>query len=580
MSEKEKKKAEQLSDVFKDLGNTFRIVNSEFADLMTFISAGISTFESLKNMCNFDKQKEKLGTSWKMIKNQFEKSSTDMTNAAEIATHNIRDSFNNLAITLKNEGVKGALNEINENVKKFGSTTKDNLTSADGKFQTFFGGIKEKGASSFGKLKTSAAGAFATLRAHPFAILSKAVAGFGTIALGVFSASIVGGIALAVVAIAGFIAYFNQLMETNEEFREKITSMWEGVGEAFQPAIDAFGELFACLVTGKESVDEQGGEITESFLSVATSIIEGITGIVTFFSDIVIGVVEFIKEILFTTSEDATGQSQTTWDTITQAVSEAWALIESIFTTATEIIMTLWEFFGEDIISVFSTVWESISSVISGAVSVVSGIFDVIVGIFTGNGEKIKEGFGKIWEGIKGIFGGIGEFFSNIWDNVVKIFKKVGTKIGDGIGGAFKAVVNSIIGFAEKTINGFLKAINLAIGLINKIPGVEIKKIKLLEIPRMADGGMVEAGQMFIAREAGPELVGSFGSRAAVMNNNQIVESVSRGVYDAVRSAMGAGNGSYTFNITNQLDGKTIGKQVIKYHNGVVKQTGMSPLLI
>ena len=89
-----------------------------------------------------------------------------------------------------------------------------------------------------------------------------------------------------------------------------------------------------------------------------------------------------------------------------------------------------------------------------------------------------------------------------------------------------------------------------------------------------------KVGQMFIAREAGPELVGSFGSRAAVMNNNQIVESVSRGVYNAVRSAMGTGNSSYTFNITNQLDGREIGRQVIKYHNGVVKQTGMSPLLI
>ena len=162
----------------------------------------------------------------------------------------------------------------------------------------------------------------------------------------------------------------------------------------------------------------------------------------------------------------------------------------------------------------------------------------------------------------------------------MNLFKKVGTKIGDAIGGAFKTVVNSIIGFAENMINGFIKAINVAIKVINLIPGVNIKKLDLLVIPRLAAGGMVDAGQMFIAREAGPELVGSFGSRAAVMNNNQIVESVSRGVYNAVRSAMGTGNSSYTFNITNQLDGREIGRQVIKYHNGVVKQTGMSPLLI
>ena len=54
MSEKEKKKAEELSDVFKDLGSAFRSVNSDFAELMTSISAGISTFESLKEALNIE----------------------------------------------------------------------------------------------------------------------------------------------------------------------------------------------------------------------------------------------------------------------------------------------------------------------------------------------------------------------------------------------------------------------------------------------------------------------------------------------------------------------------------------------
>ena len=174
----------------------------------------------------------------------------------------------------------------------------------------------------------------------------------------------------------------------------------------------------------------------------------------------------------------------------------------------------------------------------------------------------------------------MGEFFSGVWDKVVSIFKKVGTRIGDAIGGAFKAVVNAILSFAENVINQFIKAINFAIKMINLIPGVNIKKLDLLVIPKLAEGGMLQSGQLFIAREAGPELVGSFGAKTAVMNNNQIVESVSRGVYQAVRSAMGSGNGTYTFNITNTLDGKEIGKQVIKYHNGVVRQTGVSPLYI
>ena len=58
-------------------------------------------------------------------------------------------------------------------------------------------------------------------------------------------------------------------------------------------------------------------------------------------------------------------------------------------------------------------------------------------------------------------------------------------------------------------------------------------------VPGLAQGGLPPVGQMFIAREAGPELVGTIGSRNAVVNNDQIVESVSAGVYRAVSSALG-----------------------------------------
>ena len=52
-------------------------------------------------------------------------------------------------------------------------------------------------------------------------------------------------------------------------------------------------------------------------------------------------------------------------------------------------------------------------------------------------------------------------------------------------------------------------------------------------ITQYASGGQPSQGQMFIAREAGPELVGTLGGKTAVMNNDQIVASVSNGVYQA-----------------------------------------------
>lgn len=68
-----------------------------------------------------------------------------------------------------------------------------------------------------------------------------------------------------------------------------------------------------------------------------------------------------------------------------------------------------------------------------------------------------------------------------------------------------------------------------------------------------ATGGFPEKGQMFIARESGPELVGQMGSRTAVVNNSQIVEGVSSGVEKGVERAMARSNGgSITIMVVNE----------------------------
>lgn len=100
------------------------------------------------------------------------------------------------------------------------------------------------------------------------------------------------------------------------------------------------------------------------------------------------------------------------------------------------------------------------------------------------------------------------------------------------------------------------------------------------DIGFFARGGFPDSGQMFVAREAGPELVGRIGRRTAVANNDQIVQ----GIASAVRSAMSGvnspnGGGTTRITVQNVLNGKAIGESVIEYHNGKVKQTGHSPLL-
>ena len=91
-----------------------------------------------------------------------------------------------------------------------------------------------------------------------------------------------------------------------------------------------------------------------------------------------------------------------------------------------------------------------------------------------------------------------------------------------------------------------------------------------------AKGGFPDFGQMFIAREAGPELVGTIGNRNAVVNNDQIVESVSTGVYQAVLAALGSNSdeGGDTQIVIN-LDGEKIYENQQKVARGRGYNLGM-----
>lgn len=103
----------------------------------------------------------------------------------------------------------------------------------------------------------------------------------------------------------------------------------------------------------------------------------------------------------------------------------------------------------------------------------------------------------------------------------------------------------------------------------------------LVKIGRFANGGFPNQGQLFIANEAGAEMVGSIGGSTAVANNDQIVNSVSMGVASAVKSVLSSGSSSSNapMNIVLNFDGEAIAKSTINYANGQTVRYGVSPIL-
>ena len=115
----------------------------------------------------------------------------------------------------------------------------------------------------------------------------------------------------------------------------------------------------------------------------------------------------------------------------------------------------------------------------------------------------------------------------------------------------------------------------------NSISWLNGTKMEWLKVPRLsfyAQGGYgIPNGQLFMANEAGPELVGQMNGKNTVANQGQIVEGIRQGVYDAVVSAF-ANNGGQNNHITVKVGDGTLADVVTRALNNQTRRLGYSQL--
>ena len=113
-------------------------------------------------------------------------------------------------------------------------------------------------------------------------------------------------------------------------------------------------------------------------------------------------------------------------------------------------------------------------------------------------------------------------------------------------------------------VNGFIDGINWCIDVINKIPGVEISKIKRLEVPQFAEGGVVDRATLGVFGEAGKEAV------IPLEKNTEWM--------DILADRINGRNQNQKIILT--VDGKELGYATIGSINNITKQTGSLPLVL
>ena len=227
-----------------------------------------------------------------------------------------------------------------------------------------------------------------------------------------------------------------------------------------------------------------------------------------------------------------------------------------LFKTVIEPLVPILKWMANNVFKGIARDLNVIVDVVSGIITLAQAIWDIlkpffnfVISVITGDVTGAIKSLLSIVDGVKSAIQRVVDWWNNLSFNKKNV--EVEYKGPSGYGGSMGGRANGGV-----LVNGQWKPVNY-----------------------YANGGLPPVGQMFVAREQGPELVGNIGSHTAVMNNDQIVSSVAYGVESAVTRAMRNTNkGTQVFNLYLDQDHK-LGTYTLEQLQEMAKSNG-KPLTI
>ena len=192
----------------------------------------------------------------------------------------------------------------------------------------------------------------------------------------------------------------------------------------------------------------------------------------------------------------------------------------------------------------------------TNAKKILDNIIEFVKNVFAGNWKGA-------WENIKNIFFAIFDTIKNYFFTVFGIIKNtvvgIAGTVGNIIAGVFKAVVNGVMGAIESILNSPIRAVNRLIGVINKVPGINLGTLSTFKLPRLAKGGIINQ----------PGRGVPIGYGQAIGGENKM-EGVIPLTDSQQMQLLGEAIGRYVTinaNITNTMNGRVISRELQKVNN-------------
>lgn len=325
-------------------------------------------------------------------------------------------------------------------------------------------------------------------------MISGALIGAGAVALGVGAWAFPVAIAL-VMTITDIITNWDELSSSVEHF-------WDGVGDLFSGNSAGFWNNITKSMYDSLSADTWGNKLVDAIFGEGTveqakkNIENGLS-----MKDVAAQMLADIETALG-------GVGAWFENNVAAPIKVAWEGAASLlavkattaYTRVTEKWRSLKTWFENNVSTPIKTTWNTACTTIT---------------------TKVQTAKDKI----TGMFGNVGKWFE---DNITSPISTKITGAWDKVKNFWSNTITPSIQNAAATVS------NLFSGGVGGNLFSNIFKKNGNKVRAYASGGFVTSGDLFMAREAGPEFVGSIGGRTAVANNDQIVEAVSDGVYRAM----------------------------------------------
>lgn len=323
---------------------------------------------------------------------------------------------------------------------------------------------------------------------------------------------------------------------------DKIKAKWEEVRAALAEKWDAIKEKFAegkqDLQADSENIKTFFAGISEKWESVKTGIAEKWDAVKAKFAEgkqQLQADIENIKTYFAGVADK--------WEEIRAAIVEKWDAVKAKFSEGkTQLqadINSIKIFFNG-----LKTKWEEVKSKIAEKVDELKSKFDSFKEKFRTVKDEIGNFADQLWSRISAPFTYIEQKIETLRTSLSTLWENVQTFFGHG-------------GVADQIYEQ-----NLAKG--GGLYG------------EYAAGGFPPVGQVFLARERGPEMVGTIGGKTAVANNDQIVDAVSRGVAVAVAQVLNSGRQGGTKTAVFNVNGREFARAIFSDMNAVTSERGFS----